>query len=398
MACDVLVLGAGPAGISVSLLLARKGYSVDILDPAFFPREKICGEFLNPQAAGWLEEQGLSGALLSLGPFPVHGMKITGLDGRSFTGRYANDKESIGYAVMRRSFDQLLVTQARSAGIRIHEGWKAERLLFEGEDVCGVAGRDAEHRPFQKRARMVIGADGRNNLIGRTFGWIRGIPSLRKYAFQTYYDGLPGLSHFGEVHMVRDGYVGIAPLNEKMANVALVIDERAFPIGDADRSQFLRERIQDSLLSERFSGLKPVAPINSGGPLAFTSTRTSGRRTILVGDTCGFIDPFTGEGINYAFLSANLAVDVIHEAFQRDRFRDADLARYDRMRSKVFSRKFMMSRMLQRAIGSTRLSGYLVRKFAGRLDLADTVVSAVGSAVPVDRVWNLGFLLQVVFS
>ncbi|HSP07336.1 MAG TPA: NAD(P)/FAD-dependent oxidoreductase [Acidobacteriota bacterium] len=397
MASDVLVLGAGPAGISVSLLLACQGYSVEILDPAFFPREKICGEFLNPQAARWLDEQGLTGALLSLDPFRVYGMKITDSRGRSFTGHYANHKEHSGFAVMRRSFDQLLVTQARAAGIQICEGWKAERLVFDGADVCGAAGRDAEHRPFEKRARIVIGADGRNNLIGRTFGWIRGIRSLRKYAYQTYYE-VPDLSHFGEVHMVREGYVGIAPLNEKLANVALVIDEKGYPGGDADRAQFLQGRIGGSPLRARFTGLKPVAPVNSGGPLAFTSVRVSGHRALLVGDTCGFIDPFTGEGINYAFLSSSLATDVIHQAFQTGRFDDASLARYDRMRREVFSRKFMMSRLLQHAIGSTRLSSYLVRKCAERMDLADTMVSAVGSAVPVEHVWSLRFLLKLVFS
>lgn len=398
MASDVLVLGAGPAGISVGVLLARKGYSVEVLDPAFFPREKICGEFLNPQAVRWLQQQGFSGALLSLDPYPVFGMKITDLAGRSFTGHYANHRECSGYAVMRRSFDQLLVTQARSAGIQIHEGYKAERLLFDGGNVCGVRGRDAQGQPFTMEGRIVIGADGRNNLIGRTFGWIRGIRSLRKYAFQTYYEGVPDLAHFGEVHMVRNGYIGIAPLTESLANVALVVDEKAFPGGNADHAQFLQSRIRESPLRDRFEGLKPVAPVNSGGPLALMSTRTSGYRTLLVGDTCGFIDPFTGEGINYAFLSANLACDVIDEALRTGRMNNEKLSEYDRMRHEVFSRKFTMSRLLQKAIGSRRLAGYLVQKFAERLDLADTIVSAVGSAVPVDRVWSLRFILKVVLS
>jgi flavin-dependent dehydrogenase len=398
MAVDVLILGAGPAGISVGLLLARKGYSVEILDPAFFPREKICGEFLNPQAVRWLKEQGLSGALLSLEPYPIFGMKITDSRGGSFTGHYANHRECSGYAVMRRNFDQLLVSQAREAGIGIHEGWRAERLLFENEMACGVAGLDARRQPFEKRARILIGADGRNNLIGRTFGWVRGIRSLRKYAFQTYYEGLPDLTHLGEMHMVRDGYIGIAPLNSTLANVALVIDERAYPGGDADCVRFLQGRIAGSPLGERFAGLKPVAGINSGGPLGLTSLRASGHGTLLVGDTCGFIDPFTGEGINYAFLSANLAAEVIDEGLRANRLTDAALARYDRMRRDVFSRKFTMARLLQKAIGSTRISGYLVRKFAERLDLADAMVSAVGSAVPVETVWNLGFVLKVVFS
>ncbi len=57
---DVLVLGAGPAGIAVSILLARKGFTVEILDSAFFPRTKICGEFLNPQAVQWLKDRSAS--------------------------------------------------------------------------------------------------------------------------------------------------------------------------------------------------------------------------------------------------------------------------------------------------------------------------------------------------
>lgn len=398
MTTDALILGAGPAGISAGLLLARKGYSVEIIDPAFFPRDKICGEFLNPQAVRWLQDQGLSGALLSLDPFAVHGMKITDGQGRSFTGHYANHHQAGGYAIMRRSFDQLLVSQARAAGIRINEGYRAQRLMFDGNDVCGVSGCDSQNAPFEKRGRIVIGADGRNNLIGRTFGWLRGIRSLRKYAFQTYYDGVPELSHFGEVHIVPGGYVGIAPLTEKLANVALVVDEKALPPGDFDRASFLEGRLSESLLRNRFSGLKPVSGINSGGPLAFTTTRTSGYRTLLVGDTCGFIDPFTGEGINYAFLSANLATAVIDRAFQTGRWDDAALHEYDRMRREIFGRKFRMSRLLQKTIGSRRLAAYLVRKFAERLDLADTIVSAVGSAVPVERVWSFRFLLKVVFS
>lgn len=398
MTSDVLILGAGPAGISSGLLLARKGYSVEIIDPAFFPRDKICGEFLNPQAVKWLQEQGLSGALLSLDPFAVYGMKITDGHGRSFIGHYANHHECGGYAIMRRNFDQLLVSQAREAGIRINEGYRAQRLLFEGNDVCGVSGRDSQNGSFEKRARIVIGADGRNNLIGRTFGWLRGIRSLRKYAYQTYYEGVPDLSHFGEVHIVPGGYVGIAPLNEKLANIALVVDETALPAGDLERASFLETRISESSLRNRFAGLKPVSGINSGGPLAFTTTRTSGHRTLLVGDTCGFIDPFTGEGINYAFLSANLATEVIDRSLRTGRLDDAALHEYDRLRRGVFSRKFMMARMLQKTIGSKRLAGYLVRKFAERLDLADTIVSAVGSAVPVERVWSFRFLLKVVLS
>jgi len=369
---------------------------VEIVDPACFPRTKICGEFLNPQAVGWLAEHGFLPSLLELSPFPVYGMKITDHEGRSFTGHYLPRRQGTGYAIQRRSFDALLVAKAREAGIQIFEGHRAQRLLFERDRVVGVVGIDQAGRPFEKRARLVVGADGRNNLIGRTFGWMKPLRHLRKYAFVSYFEDLPGLDHYGEVHVVRDGYVGIAPITTRLANVALVVDEKAHPPGQEEYGDFLVSRIRESRLRQRFENLNPVAPVISTGPLAFEMERTSGHGTLLVGDTCGFIDPFTGEGINYAFLSASLAAPVLESVLKSDDL--SALARYDQERNKAFSRKFQMAKLLQRAIQWPSLSGFLVKRFARSLHLGDTIVSAVGSAIPVEQVWNFRFLLKVMIS
>ena len=394
---DVLVLGAGPAGISISLLLAKLGYEVEILDPAFFPRPKICGEFVNPQAVEWLTEQELLPDFLELSPFPVYGMKIHDLQGKSFTGHYSPKGTARGFAIERKQFDTLLVAEARKAGIHICEGYLAKKLKFESGKVTGVEGLDSKGKGFERQARVLIGADGRNNLIGRTFGWMQGDRKLRKYAFMQYFENLEDLSHFGEVHLVRDGYIGIAPLNETTANVALVIDESAYPSGVSFES-FLRQRISESPLQKRMSAAHPVSHILSAGPLAFRMKQTSGHGTLLVGDTCGFVDPFTGEGINYAFLSASMAAPVLAEALSQNKFDDATLAQYDEARQKVFDRKFRMARILQKAIQWPAASKYLIRKFADSMELADTVVSAVGSTVPVERVWSLRFLWKLVTS
>src|SRR5262249_4183669 len=262
-------------------------------------------EFLNPQAVNWLRDRGLLDSLLQANPYPILGMKVSDPQGDSFAGRYLGGQT--GYAIMRREFDMLMVSAGRKAGINIREGVRADRLLLEGERVIGIAGQDSEGRAVRQSARVVIGADGRNNLIGRTFGWMSDIPDLRKYAFQAYFENLPGLEHFGEVHIVPGGYVGIAPLGDALANVALVVDEKAYPPGWVLKPDFLMNALRNSALGPRFAGLEPVTPVMSLGPLAFRMKRLSGHGSLVVGDTCGFIDPFTGEGINYAFLSANLA-------------------------------------------------------------------------------------------
>jgi menaquinone-9 beta-reductase len=395
---DLLVLGGGPAGFAISYLMAQRGFSVEIIDPAFFPRPKICGEFLNPQAVEWLKEQNLFSCLLELEPFPIRGMKITDRQGRSFTGNYYSHGEDRGFAVMRKDFDALMIRKAREAGVQLREGHRAERLLFDGDRVDGVSGTTSDGNGFTKRARIVIGADGRNNLIGRTFGWMKGIRKLRKYAFVTYFQNLPGLDHYGEIHLVPNGYIGIAPLLPDLANVALVVDESVRPSNDSNPLEFFLSTIRQSNLRDRFATLSPVAPLIQAGPLAFQTIRNSGYGTLLVGDTCGFIDPFTGEGINYAFLSANLAVPVLEKALRSQVIRDDVLSEYDAARRGIFERKFQMAKLLQKAIEWPLVSNFLVRKFQRSFQLGDTIVSAVGSAIPVERVWSLRFLLKVVLS
>ena len=395
---DILVLGAGPAGFSIGHLMSNRGYSVEIIDPAFFPRAKICGEFLNPQAVSWLEREELLSSVLNMSPFPIYGMKISDSQGKSFVGRYGPDQQRNGYAIQRKDFDSLLVKQARRCGIVISEGYKAERLLFESGVVAGISGVTSQGSRFEKRARVIVGADGRNNLIGRTFGWMKGIRGLRKYAFVAYFDNIPGLDHFGEIHAVQDGYVGIAPLNASLGNVALVVDESALPRAETGMTSFFLSRIRQSSLRERFRGLEPVTAVSTVGPLAFEMKRASGFHTILVGDSCGFIDPFTGEGINYAFLAADLAADVLDEALRTGDLEDAALARYDLERNRLFRKKFQMARMLQHAMKWPAASAYLVRKFQGSLKLGDAMVSAVGSAIPIEKIWNLRFLLELVLS
>ncbi|PWT92628.1 MAG: hypothetical protein C5B54_03225 [Acidobacteria bacterium] len=400
MNSDVLVLGAGPAGIAVSLLMAGSGYNVEILDPAFFPRKKICGEFLNPQATEWLHNRNLLKPLLDLNPFPVFGMKIFDLQNNSFTGHYAPRGKGKGYAIPRKEFDTIMVAEARKAGISIREGFKAEHLIIENGQAVGVSGTDSNGTRFEKRSRILVGADGRNNLIGRTFGWMRGIRHLRKYAFMTYFEGLAELSNYGEVHLVPGGYIGIAPLTDTVANVALVVDEKVLSQQclNGNSKDFLLANIASSAMRQRFDGLEPIAPVLTAGPLAFEMVRTSGRGTILVGDTCGFIDPFTGEGINYAYLSATMAVRVLDQALRSNHINDETLAAYDRERQRTFGRKFKMARLLQKAITWPAVSKFLVQRFAKTIELGDTVVSAVGSTVPVERVWSLRFLWKVVFS
>jgi menaquinone-9 beta-reductase len=395
MSSDILILGAGPAGVAMGLLMGRKGYSVEIVDSAFFPRTKICGEFLNPQAVRWLNENGLLSAVENMNPFPIRGMRLTDRKGKTFCGSY---RSGMGYAIQRKDFDSLLVSLIQREGILLEQGFRAQKLLFEGDRVTGIVGTDSSGATVEKHARVLIGADGRNNLIGRSFRWMKTVKNFRKYAFLTYFRGVKDLQHFGEIHLARNGYIGVAPLEKDLANIALVIDETNCPPGDSNLTDFLIKQIASVSLYDRISNPDPLCPVITAGPLAYELQQTSGHGTILVGDTCGFLDPFTGEGINYALISASIAAGVLDDCFQRNSFDDSDLVCYEFKRRELMGKKLKMSRLLQTAVHSNVLGSFLMARFARDPHLANTMVSAVGSAIPVQEVWNPSFLFKVVFG
>ena len=90
---------------------------------------------------GWLSDHHLLEAVLSTGPYEIHGMKISDRAGKSFAGHYASGR---GYAILRKQFDKLLVDQARRSGVTITEGLKAEKLILENGRVCGVSAINPE--------------------------------------------------------------------------------------------------------------------------------------------------------------------------------------------------------------------------------------------------------------
>src|SRR3982750_4943304 len=144
---QVLIAGAGPAGSVAALLLARAGARVRILDRATFPRDKLCGDTVNPGALARLRALGVADEIEARG-LRVDGMMLTGGRGVAVEGRYPDGVS--GRAILRRDLDWILLQQAVAAGCEVEEGAAVRRALIEdgrgGRRVTGVAvalgGRD----------------------------------------------------------------------------------------------------------------------------------------------------------------------------------------------------------------------------------------------------------------
>ena len=361
---DVLVVGAGPAGAVAAAVLARAGARVGLVDRASFPRDKLCGDTVNPGALALLDRLGLASAAYARG-LPVDGMRLTGEGGVVIDGRYP--RGLTGRALPRRDLDWALVQAAIAAGASFESSVVVRRAVLSGAAggpaVGGAiaAGRGAE---CALPARVTIAADGRRSTIAFGLGLARHPRRPRRWAIGGYYDGatsqrrlrdVSGTSRsaLGEMHVRRNGYIGIAPVPDDLTNVCLV---RPFAPGDlaiADPATLLRRALDaDPLLRDRFAAARLVAPPTVLGPLAVDVAPARIDGLFLAGDAAGFIDPMTGDGLRFAIRGGELAAHAALDALEHG-WRGVH-ARLDGQRAREFAAKWRFNRTLRALVASPR--------------------------------------------
>jgi menaquinone-9 beta-reductase len=387
-----VVVGGGPAGTAAAVFLRQAGHEVVLVDEARFPRDKVCGEGISPEAWRLLARMGADGAVRALRPRPVRGMKLTAPDGTAFVGEYAGAREP-GFAVRRWCLDRALLECARGAGVDVREGVRALDIVAPGGVVRGVVLEGGGHGPQRLEARLVVAADGRRSVVARRLGLLREHRTLRKFAVRGYWKGVDGLTDHGEMHVTRGGYCGIAPLGGDEANVTFVLDRADMRAAGGGLGDFyLRTLERWPRIRERLERACLTSPPRAIGPLALEARRVSSPGALLVGDAAGFYDPFTGEGVTLALRSAELAAEVAHGALAGG---STDLRLYDRLRDEVTRDKFRLNRLLQRIVAWPALANAVARRLSRRPDLADRLVGIAGDFVPARTAMGAGFLYEM---
>jgi flavin-dependent dehydrogenase len=332
---DVLIVGAGPAGSIAGLIAARAGARVRIVDRAVFPRDKLCGDTVNPGALAQLRRFGISGEIEARGA-AVAGMVLTGERGARVLGRYPDGV--YGRALLRRDLDALLLDAALRAGCEFEDRVLVQRAIVDHHRArTRIRGVLVVVRGSERSlpADVVIAADGRRSRLAFGLGLARHPHRPRRWAIGGYLVGIgrdaqrtayqSGESKageaealYGEMHVRRSCYVGVAPLPNGLTNVCMV---REVTTGDSDfrnPGAILRSTIEhDAILRERLDGGTLVSPPVVMGPLAVDSTRASIDGLLAAGDAAGFIDPMTGDGLRFAVQGGELAAAAALRAIER---------------------------------------------------------------------------------
>lgn len=383
---DVIVVGAGPAGAATAILLAEQDIRVIVLDRARFPRPKICGEYLSPEAGRVLDRLGVLKAIDATAS-PLKGMRITAPDGTALAGTYRPIGEWHPYrdhamAIPRLTLDAILADRLRVLPIDFREETRVMDVLVDRMQVVGVEARDRDGLTHVLQAPVVIGADGRTSVIAARLG-CRREHRLQRMALVTYVDGVTGCSERGEIFVDPPDYAILNPVAPDRMNLSVVV-----PLRDAARfsdrlDQFFVARVKQlSHLARRLASAERVAPVQAMGPLAYRSVSPRHAGVLLVGDSAGFYDPFTGEGIFTALHSAELAADTVARALKSGDVSSAALAVFERARRNASRDKARVTRLLQAIISRRWLANATAHVLARRPALLDTVMGVIGDFVP----------------
>jgi menaquinone-9 beta-reductase len=349
---DVLIAGAGPAGSIAAIRLARAGARVLLVDRARFPRDKLCGDTLNPGTLRVLDGAGLRTRVEAVSR-PLDGMLITGNGGVHVRGTYGPGL--FARALTRRVLDQLLVDAAIAAGAQFQEGVRVDGPLLDerrarptvrGAVLC----RTGTSARIRTPAHVTIAADGRRSALAFALGLASHPPAPRRWAVGAYFEGIAGLDTVGEMHVRGPHYIGVAPLDAGLANVCLVTPARE---GFADPARLLDRHVAaDPVLGPRAARARRVTAPAILGPLAVDARAAGVPGLLLAGDAAGFVDPMTGDGLRFAMRGAELAADAALAALE-DAGIDA-AGRLAEARARAFGTKYGVNRLLRRLVGTPR--------------------------------------------
>ena len=333
---DVAIVGSGPAGASCAAFCANAGLRTLLLEREIFPREKVCGDCLNPACWPILRRLRLMERVRILPHGLLDRVEFIGIGGRVLgIPLPAGDESEI--AIKRSLFDRLIMARARELGAVICEGTTVTALTRPG------AGREnwtitAATKIFESRA--LVAADGRNSTIARLCNLLpRGAKD--RIALQTHLPLPAGFGNRVVLQFLPAGYSGQAPVGDGELNLCLVSVPRKMPA--------LR-----AWAEARFE-ISPQHSWRTITPLMRAPIAPAQRSLFLVGDAARVVEPFTGEGIYYALASGELAAAAI---VSRHNGRDeAEVAaHYAAAHAALYRGRLWINRLARAAVLSPRVA------------------------------------------
>jgi len=328
---DAIVIGAGPAGASLALRLARAERRVLLVDGRTFPRDKPCGEGVMPAGLEVLAELGLADELTRQGQ-PFHGIRYRLPDGTQAEAHFPGTR---GLGIQRRLLDAHLVEACqREPNVDVRLGTWARAFAFPRPGERGAQVTVGEERVG---APVLIGADGCRSTVRRAADLDPRPPRRLRFGIVAHFTHAAR----AETHPVVEVFVGdghelyTTPVAPDVTCVAMLVEREALGALQSQLEAGIRRALADAGGPAAVLATAPsLGTTRALGPLGLQARRAHANGLLLVGDAAGALDPITGEGVALALVTARIAAEVLEEAYAQDDFSAKRFSAWTRLRSR----------------------------------------------------------------
>jgi len=394
---DAIVVGARCAGAPTAMLLARSGHRVLLVDRASFPSDTLSTHVVHAPGVAALRRWGVLDDVLASG-CPAVGQYSLDFGPVTIAGtqRAAADGGRLCYAPRRTVLDKALVDAAAAAGAEVRERFTVEEVVVEGGAVVGVRGHGDGGVSVLERARVVVGADGRNSHVARAVGpeQYNEKPVLQGGAY-TYFSGLP-VDGFEIVIRPDRGFAAV-PTNDGLTLVVVGWPAAELAAFKTDvEGNFLKTLELAPSLAGRAHAAARVDRFHMAEVPNFFR-KPYGPGWVLVGDAGYNRDPITAQGICDAFHDAERCASALHEVFAGACPFDDAMAGYHRDRDARVLPIYEFTTQLATLEPPPPEMQQLIGAMPGNQDAMDAFVSVIaGTMSPVEFFdpAHLGGILQ----
>jgi len=362
----VLIVGAGPAGTTLAIRLARLGIDVTLIDRARFPRHKLCGEFISPECFDYFDEIGVTAEIEQIGGSEISQSLFYSASGKSVVipSRWFAGRGAIGLS--RYALDNILLEAAKNVGVRVICETRLVNVRMSGNAISHAIVKSQDGSKCELRADLYVDAGGRTG----AFSNLADKPGRRKpgkspkyIAFKNHFKNVKAEKKTCEMYFFSGGYGGVNRVEGDLFNFCFIVRNHPGLVKDPEQI------ISKVILADNPRARETLAQAESvrewiGVPVwhyGFSKHLTASN-LLEIGDAGAFIDPFTGSGILMALESAGLAAQSIENTgFEAD----AALKSFYSARKLNLGSRLISAALLRRAAFSKILSSAAIT-FAGK--------------------------------
>lgn len=337
----VVVIGGGPAGATVSTLIAQKGYRVELFERETFPRFHI-GESLIPETYWVLERLGMLPKMRASHFTKKYSVQFVNSSNRLSEPFYFMDhkphESSQTWQVLRSEFDQMMLDNAREHGVEAHEGVRVQEVLFEGDRAVGIRVQTEDGGSREVRADVVVDASGQSSMIISRLNLREWDQDLRKAALWTYWKGAyrDEGKNSGATMVIatqdKQGWFWYIPLHDDVVSIGVVSSyETLFKArsGMEHEEIYQLEVDQCPAVKERIASAERVSKFHAAKEYSYRSKKAAGDGWVVIGDAFGFLDPLYSSGVLLALKSGQVAADAIVEGLEKGDTSEAQLRKWE---------------------------------------------------------------------